>query len=169
MFCSKCGNSVEDSAAFCSKCGNKMEAAPSFCSGCGSPLDPSAAFCPKCGTKSGSAASAQTEPETVIKSKKECIYDAMCNYMRATVLITGVNPTFGELENYEEGKDGKVYCELVASTRNAFGQTKKTRYGAVVKEVEADGNCVFQTPGPQLITLITPTKVCKKVLGFKSL
>lgn len=89
--------------------------------------------------------------------------------MRATVLITGVNPTFGELEAYEEGQDGKVYCELVASTRNMLGQTKKTRYGAVIKEVEADGNCIFQSPGPQLITPITPTKMCKKILGFKSL
>ncbi|HIR85282.1 MAG TPA: hypothetical protein IAA56_08055 [Candidatus Galloscillospira excrementavium] len=50
-----------------------------------------------------------------------------------------------------------------------LGQTKKTRYGAVIKEVEADGNCIFQSPGPQLITPITPAKLCKKLLGFQSL
>lgn len=138
-----------------------------FCSKCGNQVDDSAAFCPKCGNKLGEITNSTSEP--VVKSKKECIYDALCNYMRATVLITGANPTFGELEAYEEGQDGKVYCELVASTRNMLGQTKKTRYGAVIKEVEADGNCIFQSPGPQLITPITPTKMCKKLLGFKSL
>ena len=138
-----------------------------FCSKCGNPVEEHAAFCPNCGNKIGSAADAAPEP--VVKRKKECIYDALCNYMRATVLITGANPTFGELEAYEEGKDGKIYCELVASTRNMLGQTKKTRYGAVIKEVEADGNCIFQSPGPQLITPITPAKLCKKLLGFQSL
>ncbi len=138
-----------------------------FCSKCGNQVDDNAAFCPKCGNKIGEITNSTSE--LIVKSKKECIYDALCNYMRATVLITGVNPTFGELEAYEEGQDGKVYCELVASTRNMLGQTKKTRYGAVIKEVEADGNCIFQSPGPQLITPITPTKMCKKILGFKSL
>lgn len=138
-----------------------------FCSKCGNQVDDNAAFCPKCGNKIGEITNSTSE--LIVKSKKECIYDALCNYMRATVLITGVNPTFGELEAYEEGQDGKVYCELVASTRNVLGQTKKTRYGAVIKEVEADGNCIFQSPGPQLITPITPTKMCKKILGFKSL
>lgn len=138
-----------------------------FCSTCGSKVEDGAAFCPKCGNKLGEITSSTSEP--IVKSKKECIYDALCNYMRASVLITGVNPTFGELEAYEEGQDGKVYCELVASTRNMLGQTKKTRYGAVIKEVEADGNCIFQSPGPQLITPISPTKICKKLLGFKSL
>ena len=138
-----------------------------FCSKCGNQVDDNAAFCPKCGNKIGEITNSTSE--LIVKSKKECIYDALCNYMRATVLITGVNPTFGELEAYEEGQDGKVYCELVASTRNMLGQTKKTRYGAVIKEVEADGNCIFQSPGPQLITPITPTKMCKKGLGFKSL
>ena len=138
-----------------------------FCSKCGNQVDDNAAFCPKCGNKIGEITNSTSE--LIVKSKKEFIYDALCNYMRATVLITGVNPTFGELEAYEEGQDGKVYCELVASTRNMLGQTKKTRYGAVIKEVEADGNCIFQSPGPQLITPITPTKMCKKILGFKSL
>ena len=138
-----------------------------FCSKCGNQVDDNAAFCPKCGNKIGEITNSTSE--LIVKSKKECIYDALCNYMRATVLITGVNPTFVELEAYEEGQDGKVYCELVASTRNMLGQTKKTRYGAVIKEVEADGNCIFQSPGPQLITPITPTKMCKKILGFKSL
>lgn len=138
-----------------------------FCSKCGNQVDDNAVFCPKCGNKIGEITNSTSE--LIVKSKKECIYDALCNYMRATVLITGVNPTFGELEAYEEGQDGKVYCELVASTRNMLGQTKKTRYGAVIKEVEADGNCIFQSPGPQLITPITPTKMCKKILGFKSL
>lgn len=138
-----------------------------FCLKCGNQVDDNAAFCPKCGNKIGEITNSTSE--LIVKSKKECIYDALCNYMRATVLITGVNPTFGELEAYEEGQDGKVYCELVASTRNMLGQTKKTRYGAVIKEVEADGNCIFQSPGPQPITPITPTKMCKKILGFKSL
>ena len=138
-----------------------------FCSKCGNQVDDNAAFCPKCGNKIGEITNSTSE--LIVKSKKECIYDALCNYMRATVIITGVNPTFGELEAYEEGQDGKVYCELVASTRNMLGQTKKTRYGAVIKEGEADGNCIFQSPGPQLITPITPTKMCKKILGFKSL
>ena len=141
-----------------------------YCSKCGTQIDDSAVFCPKCGNKVGETSNAETAPiqETIVKSKKECIYDAMCNYMRMTPMIAGINPSFGELENYEEGQNGMVYCELVANSRNALGQTKKVRFGAVISTVEADGNVVFKTPGPQLITPITPTKITKKVLGFKT-
>ena len=87
--------------------------------------------------------------------------------MRLNPGIVGINPVFGELENYEEGAGGMVYCELVASSRNALGKTKMTRFGAVIQEVEADGNVVFKGMGPQLVTPITGTKMLKKVLGFK--
>ena len=87
--------------------------------------------------------------------------------MTANPAIVGFNPTFGELENYEEGANGMVYCELVASSRNALGKTKQTRFGAVIEGVEADGNVVFKGMGPQLVTPLTGTKMLKKVLGFK--
>ena len=139
MFCSKCGNQIDDGAMFCSKCGNKV----------------------------GNAA--ETVPNVVVKSKKECIYESFCRCMTANPAIVGINPSFGELENYEDGAGGMVYCELTASTRNALGKTKVTRFGAVIQEVEADGNVVFKGVGPQLMTPLTGTKMIKKMLGFKSL
>lgn len=141
MFCSKCGNQIADGAIFCSKCGNKM----------GEVVDVTSAT-----------------PNVVIKSKKECIYESFCRYMILNPVIVGINPSFGELENYEEGAGGMVYCELVATTRNALGKTKKTRFGAVIQEVEADGNVVFKGAGPQLITPISGTKMVKTLLGFKA-
>ena len=135
MFCTKCGNEIVDGAAFCSKCGAKV----------------------------GEQDNNVSEASVVVKSKKECIYDSFCNYMRMNPVIVGFNPTFGELENYEEGANGMVYCELVASTRNPLGKTKNTRFGAVIQEVEADGNVVFKGAGPQLVTPLTGTKMLKKV------
>lgn len=142
MFCVKCGNQIQDGAAFCSKCGNKVGEAP--------------------------VAAAPVEEKVVVKSKKEFIYERFCLYMTANPMIVGFNPTFGQLENYEEGANGMVYCELVASTRNALGKTKNTRFGAVIEAVEADGNVVFKGAGPQLVTPITGTKMLKTVLGFKA-
>lgn len=142
MFCVKCGNQIQDGAAFCSKCGNKVGEAP--------------------------AAAAPAEEKVVVKSKKEFIYERFCLYMTANPMIVGFNPTFGQLENYEEGANGMVYCELVASTRNALGKTKNTRFGAVIEAVEADGNVVFKGAGPQLVTPLTGTKMLKTVLGFKA-
>jgi|GEM_PF-1626726 len=141
-----------------------------FCTKCGNKLDEGTAFCPKCGTKVAGDAPVieNSDPNVVIKSKKEFIYERFCIYMTANPMIVGFNPTFGELENYEEGAGGMVYCELVASTRNALGATKKTRFGAVIKEVEADGNVVFKGAGPQLVTPLTGTKMIKKLLGFKA-
>ena len=140
MFCSKCGNKIEDGAAFCSNCG----------------------------TKAGEVvAVAEEDANVIVKSKKDFIYESFCNYMRINPLIVGINPTFGELENYEEGASGMVYCELVASTRNPLGKTKNTRFGAVIQAVEADGNVVFKGAGPQLVTPLTGTKMLKTVLGFK--
>ena len=139
-----------------------------FCSKCGNQIEDGALFCPKCGNKVGEVENSAPAPEVVVKSKKEFIYERFCVYMTANPMIVGFNPTFGELENYEEGADGMVYCELVASTRNALGKTKNTRFGAVIQEVEADGNVVFKGAGPQLMTPITGTKVLKKVLGFKA-
>ena len=141
MFCPKCGNQIDDGAMFCSKCGNKV----------GEVVD-----------------ATPTTSNVVVKSKKECIYESFCRYMTLNPVIVGINPSFGELENYEEGAGGMVYCELVATSRNALGKTKKTRYGAVILEVEADGNVVFKGAGPQLFTPITGTKMVKKVLGFKA-
>ena len=138
MFCSKCGNQIDDGAMFCSKCGNKV----------------------------GEAVEAASN--VVIKSKKECIYESFCRYMTANPMIVGFNPSFGELENYEEGANGMVYCELVASSRNALGKTKNTRFGAVIQEVEADGNVVFKGAGPQLMTPLNGTKMVRKLLGFKA-
>lgn len=142
MFCVKCGNQIQDGAAFCSKCGNKVGDMP--------------------------AAPAPAEETVVVKSKKEFIYERFCLYMTANPMIVGFNPTFRELENYEEGANGMVYCELVASSRNALGRTKNTRFGAVIEAVEADGNVVFKGAGPQLVTPLTGTKVLKTVLGFKA-
>ena len=141
MFCVKCGNQIQDGAAFCSNCGNKVGEA---------------------------AAEAPVEETVVVKSKKDFIYERFCLYMTANPMIVGFNPTFGELEKYEEGANGMVYCELVASTRNALGKTKNTRFGAVISAVEADGNVVFKGAGPQLVTPITGTKMLKTVLGFKA-
>ena len=141
MFCVKCGNQIQDGAAFCPNCGNKVGEVPT--------------------------ASAPAEEKVVLKSKKDFIYERFCQYMTANPMLVGINPTFGELENYEEGKDGMVYCELVAKTRNALGKTKQTRFGAVIEGVEADGNVVFKGAGPQLVTPLTGTKVLKTVLGFK--
>ena len=143
MFCSKCGNKIEEGTAFCAQCGTKLAA-------------------------NDNADAAPKTSNVVVKSKKECIYEAMCRYMTLNPSIVGFNPTFGELENYEEGIAGMVYCELVASTRNVLGKTKKTRFGAVIQEVEADGNVVFKGAGPQLVTPITSTKMLKTVLGFKA-
>lgn len=141
MFCVKCGNKIEDGSAFCPNCGNKVGEAP---------------------------AAASVEETVVVKSKKDFIYERFCLYMTANPAIVGVNPSFGELENYEEGANGMVYCELVASTRNLLGKTKNTRFGAVIEAVEADGNVVFKGVGPQLITPINGTKMTKKILGFKA-
>jgi len=139
-----------------------------FCSKCGNELNEEMAFCSKCGTRVGEQENNTAKAENVvIKSKKEFIYESFCNYMRVNPLIVGVNPTFGELENYEEGANGMVYCELVASTRNLLGKTKVTRFGAVIQAVEADGNVVFKGAGPQLVTPLTGTKMLKTVLGFK--
>lgn len=102
-----------------------------------------------------------------LNQKKNFIYERFCQYMTANPLIVGLNPSFGELENYEEGANGMVYCELVASTRNALGKTKQTRFGAVVEAVEADGNVVFKGAGPQMMTPLAGEKVIKKLLGFK--
>ena len=115
-----------------------------FCSKCGAQIQDGAAFCPNCGNKVGETTSGPAEEKVV-----------------------GINPSFGELENYEEGANGMVYCELVASTRNALGKTKQTRFGAVIEAVEADGNVVFKGVGPQLMTPLTGTKMIKTVLGFK--
>lgn len=141
-----------------------------FCVKCGNKLEGEMIFCPKCGAKVNSDSDVNVpvdEPEVIIRSKKDFIYERLCVYMTANPLIVGFNPTFGELENYEEGANGMVYCELVASTRNALGRTVKTRFGAVIQEVEADGNVVFKGAGPQLVTPLTGTKVLKTVLGFK--
>lgn len=138
-----------------------------FCSKCGNQIEDGAMFCPKCGNKVGEAVDAT--PNVVVKSKKECIYTSFCRYMTANPGIVGFNPTFGELENYEEGQGGLIYCELVASSRNALGKTKNTRFGAVIQEVEADGNVVFKGIGPQLITPLAGAKAIKRINGFKSL
>lgn len=138
-----------------------------FCTKCGNQLEEGTLFCPKCGTKVGGAVESVEVSEPIVKSKKECIYEKFCNYMKMNPVIVGVNPSFGELENYEEGAGGMVYCELVATTRNALGKTKKTRFGAVIKEVEADGNVVFKGAGPQLVTPLSGAKLIKKISGFK--
>ena len=138
-----------------------------FCSKCGNKMDEGAIFCPACGAKVGATGEGLGENNVIVKSKKDFIYEKFCDYMRINTLIVGVNPTFGELENYEEGANGMVYCELVASTRNPLGKTKKTRMGAVIQEVESDGNVVFKGAGPQLMTPLTGTKMLKTVLGFK--
>ena len=147
MFCEKCGNQIQDGTAFCSACGNRVGEVP---------------------VASSSVTVMPVEDNVIIKSKKDLIYERFCQYMTSNPLIVGFNPTFGELENYEEGTNGMVYCELVASTRNQLGKTKNTRFGAVIEAVEADGNVVFKGAGPQLVTPLTGTKMLKKVMGFKS-
>lgn len=155
MFCIKCGTKLQDDAVFCYKCGNKVGEIPSATND--APAAPASA-----------TYSAPTREQVVIKTKKEFIYEQFCLYMTINPMIVGFNPTFGPLENYEEGANGMVYCELVASTRNALGKTKSTRFGAVIEAVEADGNVVFKGAGPQLVTPITGTKMLKTLLGFKS-
>lgn len=127
-------------------------------------MEEGAAFCAKCGNKVGEAPAAESQ-NVVIKSKKECIHAGFCQYLQ----VFGLNATYSELENYEEGQDGKIYCEIVRSAKDRLGKTKKLRYGAVINEVEADGNCVFQSPGPQLFTPMVKTKTVQRVLRFKSL
>ena len=147
MFCVKCGNQIQDGTAFCSACGNRVGEVP---------------------VASSSDTVMPVEDNVIIKSKKDLIYERFCQYMTSNPLIVGFNPTFGEHENYAEGTNGMVYCELVASTRNQLGKTKNTRFGAVIEAVEADGNVVFKGAGPQLVTPLTGTKMLKKVMGFKS-
>lgn len=104
-----------------------------FCVKCGAQLDDNAIFCPKCGNKVGEvSATASASPEVIVKSKRECIYDAVCRFLRATPqYLTGA--TFSDFEVYEEGQEGKIYVEIIASNRNMFGQTKATRFGAVIR------------------------------------
>ena len=135
-----------------------------FCVKCGNQIDDGVLFCPYCGNKVGENDTVMSQP--IIKSKKECIYDGLCAYFKRSPIF--LNASFSDLENYEEGQDGKIYAEIVVKVRNAFGQTKAQRYGAVIKDVEADGNCVFATPGPQMINAISPAGWIKKFLGFKS-
>ena len=78
MFCTKCGNKIDDGAAFCCKCGAKLETA----------------------SVENSASS-----NVIVKSKKDFIYERFCLYMTANPMIVGFNPTFGELENYEDDED----------------------------------------------------------------
>ena len=141
MFCSKCGNQINDDAVFCPKCGNKIQ-------------------------NENSDSVIEIQENVVVKTKKECVHDGICGYLRRNPLT--MLASFGELENYEEGKDGMVYAEIIATTKDMFGKTKNTRYGAVILEVEQDGNCVFRAPGPQLMTPLTSTKTVKKLLRFKS-
>lgn len=71
-----------------------------FCVKCGAQLDDNAIFCPKCGNKVGEvSATASASPEVIVKSKRECIYDAVCRFLRATPqYLTGA--TFSDFEVY---------------------------------------------------------------------
>lgn len=84
-----------------------------FCVKCGAQLDDNAIFCPKCGNKVGEvSATASASPEVIVKSKRECIYDAVCRFLRATPqYLTGA--TFSDFEVYEEGQEGKIYSSLL--------------------------------------------------------
>ena len=188
VFCTKCGNKLgeatttdtpveevsggENCEAYDETSQNmkaENDEAVVFCTKCGNQMGKDSTFCTKCGNKLGEAttAAAPVGGNVVFKSKKDFIYERFCRYMTINPLIVGFNPTFGELENYEEGANGMVYCELVASTRNALGKTKQTRFGAVIEGVEADGNVVFKGAGPQLMTPLNGTKMMKTLLGFK--
>lgn len=58
MFCTECGNKVEDEARFCPECGavlgeDTAEEDSGFCISCGQPLDADSGFCPHCGQPMG--------------------------------------------------------------------------------------------------------------------
>lgn len=141
MFCAKCGNQIEEGTVFCPQCGTKVETVTS---------------------------TTEIQSEVIIKTKKECIIEAMSRYAASLSLgWTHKMPRQVELTTYEEGRDGMVYVEATVSYRNNFGATKTTKYGAVIKEVEADGNAIFKAPGPQLMGGLVGTGTVKRILGFK--
>ena len=172
MFCSQCGNQVEDTANFCSRCGSRLTrpqgGVSSFPQGASVPFPQSAPVNPF--SRGASLTTPFNTPVSnpMFRSKRDEIHTALCDYLRRAPTLAGLTLNFGPLENYEEGQDGKIYCELVVTTHNALGQTGKIRYGTVVKEVQADGNVVFQVPGPQRITALYPAATCKLMMGFRS-
>lgn len=171
MFCSQCGNQVEDTANFCSRCGSRLTrpqgGVASFPQGAAVPFPQGAGVNPF-SRGAGISPFNTPVPNPMFRNKKDDIHTALSDYLRRAPTLAGQTLSFGPLENYEEGQDGKIYCELVVTTHNALGQSSKIRFGAVVKEVEADGNVVFQVPGPQRITALYPAATCKLMMGFRS-
>lgn len=49
MYCTNCGEPMNDGAQVCVKCGYAKNTAKNFCANCGQPVDPNAAICVKCG------------------------------------------------------------------------------------------------------------------------
>lgn len=132
-----------------------------FCVKCGNLLEEGEQFCSQCGNKVGEVDASGT----VVKTKKDCIYDGLCKYIRGIPKFSGAS--FSAFELYEEGREGMIYVEIAGFIKNMFGKTVRSRFGAVIREVEMDGNCVFAPPGPQLLGGVVTTGAAKKILRFK--
>ena len=133
-----------------------------LCKKCKKEIDENSVFCKYCGRKISF-----NKTEKAQMCKKEYVRNVLCNYMLNSAVISGTDPHFSDLETYEEGQNGEIYVELVATTQNVLIQKKQTRYGAVIKEFNENGTYFCKPEGLQIINNITPTKTVKKTLGFK--
>ncbi|MBO7420853.1 MAG: zinc-ribbon domain-containing protein [Spirochaetaceae bacterium] len=63
MYCTSCGNKLDEDSVFCSKCGSHKDSTDKYlyCENCGSKINNDAAFCTECGTPI---------PEKILKSRK---------------------------------------------------------------------------------------------------
>lgn len=97
MFCSNCGNQIDDDALFCTKCGAKLSEKhnESFCEKCGSKLDDDALFCTKCGNK-------------VQKNDKKDLSDKIESVPERTIEVTPVEPISVEREKEEVQKTENI-------------------------------------------------------------
>ena len=76
-----------------------------FCVKCGAQLDDNAIFCPKCGNKVGEvSATASASPEVIVKSKRDCIYDAVFYVPLRNILQVQPSAT---LKSMKKGKKAK--------------------------------------------------------------
>ncbi len=97
MFCSNCGNQIDDDALFCTKCGAKLSEKhnESFCEKCSSKLDDDALFCTKCGNK-------------VQKNDKKDLSDKIESVSERTIEVTPVEPISVEREKEEVQKTENI-------------------------------------------------------------
>lgn len=116
MFCSNCGNQIDDDALFCTKCGAKLSEKhnESFCEKCGSKLDDDALFCTKCGNK-------------VQKNDKKDLSDKIESVPERTIEVTPVEPISVEREKEEVQK-----TENITISSDVVENQKSKKSGLIV-------------------------------------